>query len=316
MNFLTIQYFVTVAEELNITRAAERLFISQQSLSKHIIRLEEEVSAELFKRSPSLSLTYAGKCFLKAATRLLDTKRQMIMELDDINNLKRGELRIGISHTRGRVFLPQVLPLFSKKYPLIEIIIKEGNSEALENWLQHGQIDLIIGFSPINLDAAETIDILQESLFAVVPQRYIKELFPGTHEEKIVEFKKGFNLALIKDYPFLILNSGNRIRTLLDHYLNKHGIQVNIKMEMESIESLLSLAGEEMGVTIYPEMFVKHLSPLMLHEQKSPVYFFPIDDPETIGNLVVAYHRDRYLSDAASDFIEMCKTRIRKFYTV
>ena len=63
MNFLTLKYFIAVAEELSITKASEKLFISQQSLSKHIIKLEKELEVTLFERAPTMSLTYAGKRF-------------------------------------------------------------------------------------------------------------------------------------------------------------------------------------------------------------------------------------------------------------
>src|SRR5699024_5857322 len=70
MNFLHLKYFLLVAEELNITRAAERLFISQQSLSNHISNMEKELDVKLFTRSPKLSLTYAGDLLVETATQI------------------------------------------------------------------------------------------------------------------------------------------------------------------------------------------------------------------------------------------------------
>lgn len=69
MNFLHLKYFLLVAEELNITRAAERLYISQQSLSNHISNMEKELDVKLFTRSPKLSLTYAGICWWRPPPR-------------------------------------------------------------------------------------------------------------------------------------------------------------------------------------------------------------------------------------------------------
>lgn len=314
MNFLSLQYFVVVAEEMNITKASERLYISQQSLSKQIIKLEKTLGVKLFNRTPSLSLTYAGIRVLHAATRILDIRRQIVMEIDDINHHKRGELRVGISYTRGRVFLPKVLPKFTREHPLIDINVKEGNSEELEDWLLHGQIDLLIGFSPIVLDVAETVYILQERLLLVVPQKFMMDIFPDNYERKILEFEQGAEVDTFIDCPFLLVTSGNRIRTLFDHYISRRGVTVNIILEMESIETLLSLACEEMGITIYPEMFVKNLSPLMREDPKSPIHFFPINDPSTKGELVIAYHRERYLSEAAKDFMHECKNISQDFY--
>ena len=76
MNFLHLKYFLMVAKELNITRAAERLYISQQSLSNHISNLEKELETKLFVRSPKLSLTYAGEQLVDTATQILDLQSQ------------------------------------------------------------------------------------------------------------------------------------------------------------------------------------------------------------------------------------------------
>jgi DNA-binding transcriptional LysR family regulator len=117
-----------VAEELNITKAAQRLFISQQALSNHIRHLEKYYETRLFNRTPALELTYAGARLVKAATKILDLHRQIRNEIDDINHHRRGKLQLGISHTRGRAFLPDILPQFKMDHPLVEITLEEGNS--------------------------------------------------------------------------------------------------------------------------------------------------------------------------------------------
>ena len=102
MNFLNLQYFVMAADEGNITRAAEKLNISQQSLSNHIANLEKTFQVELFVRKPSLTLTYAGERLYSHAVRILDIQSQIENEMKDISKHKNGVLRIGISYTRGR----------------------------------------------------------------------------------------------------------------------------------------------------------------------------------------------------------------------
>ena len=102
MNFSNLQYFVTVADELNVTKAAEKLYISQQSLSNQIIKLENELGVKLFARNPGLKLTYAGDRLYKSARHILDLHNQMLSEIEDIKDNKKGKLRIGISHTNRR----------------------------------------------------------------------------------------------------------------------------------------------------------------------------------------------------------------------
>ncbi len=312
MNFLNLYYFTVVAEELNITKAAERLFISQQSLSNHILKLEKVLGIKLFDRTPAFTLTFAGNRLLNAAAQILNIKRQIIMEIDDINNHRRGELRIGISHTRGRVILPKLLPAFCAAHPFIDVSITEGNSQQLEDWLRHGRIDLLIGFAPILLDEAETMDILLERLLLVVPRKIMTSLYPDSYQEMINKFQMDVDVAAFKNCPYLMMSTENRTRTIFDRYMQHIAMPFNIILEMESIETLLSLACEGMGITVYPEMFVKNLSPFIRSDIDSPVCFFPLNDPSTIGDLVIAYHRDRYLSDSAKDFMTEC-TKIDYF---
>ena len=144
MNFLHLKYFLLVAEELNITRAAERLYISQQSLSNHISNMEKELNVKLFTRSPKLSLTYAGDLLVETATQILDLHSQFLAKVGDINRHYMGVLRLGISHTCGLALLPDILPQFQAEFPMVEFSLFEGNSTHLEDELAHGRVDLIV----------------------------------------------------------------------------------------------------------------------------------------------------------------------------
>ena len=89
MNFSHLEYFLTVAQELNITRAAERLYISQQALSQHISKLEGQYGVPLFVRKPQLDLSYAGKTLLPHAERLLHEEKlvESIIEVLLVSNI-------------------------------------------------------------------------------------------------------------------------------------------------------------------------------------------------------------------------------------
>ena len=152
MNFQHLKYFLMVAEELNITRAAERLYISQQSLSNHIGNLERELDVKLFTRSPKLSLTYAGGLLVDTASQILDLHSQYLTKVGDINKQYLGVLRVGISHTCGLALLPDILPRFRAEFPQVEFSLFEGNSTQLEDELSHGRTDLIICFQPIIME--------------------------------------------------------------------------------------------------------------------------------------------------------------------
>ena len=142
MNFLHLKYFLMVAEELNITRAAERLYISQQSLSSHISNMERELNVKLFTRSPKLALTYAGDQLVQTATQIIDLYSQYLSKVGDINRHYLGVLRVGISHTCGLALLPEILPRFRSEFPMAEFSLFEGNSTQLEDELLEYQRSL------------------------------------------------------------------------------------------------------------------------------------------------------------------------------
>lgn len=299
MNFSNLEYFAVVAEELNVTKAAERLYISQQSLSNQIIKLENELNVKLFTRTPSLSLTYAGACLLDHARHILDLHNQMLSEIEDIKNNKRGMIKIGVSHTRGRVLLPNILPSFQAKYPLYEVNLIEGNTETLENKLRHGEIDVVLSFTPRIQDGIESIKLVTDRLLLVVHRKFMNELFGEKTDYMRGKFSQSVDIAAFKNCPFLLLTKGNRIRTLMDNYMSKNKISPNIILETENTETAFALALKGMGIAVYPEMFLT--SAAVYNE----VDFFPITSEETLATLAVSYAQGRYLSKAVQDFIEI-----------
>ena len=308
MNFLNLQYFLAVAQELNITKASQQLRISQQSLSNHILKLEKELGTQLFIRTPALSLTYAGRTLQKSASQMLDLKRQMVSEIEDISNNHRGELRIGISFTRGQTILPDILPRFKKTHPFVDISLMEQNSEALESALQHGLIDLMIEFTPIKLESAESIQIFKDRLFLIVPRSYMDELYGNKADDMRARFETDVDITAFKEYPFLMLKKGNKARSIMDEYFLRHGITPHILMETENTQTAFALAVQGMGIAVYPEMFLCSRHALSLPNLMSPpVDCFPLNDPLTVRMLAIAYDKNRYVTNVMRDFIDLSK---------
>lgn len=307
MNFLNLQYFLVVAEELSFTRAAEKLYISQQSLSNHIIKLEKEFGVELFNRSTPLSLTYAGARLAKMTTQILDLEKQISIEMEDISNSKRGKLTIGISHTRGRAFLPSILPIYKERYPGVELSLAEGNTYELEEKTIHGSVDLMIGFAPSMTGELEMVDVLTERIYLIVPDVIFKRQFDDEYESVHKQLEKGIDINLFKNSPFLMMSTRNRLRCIADEYFAKNNIKPNIVLITENIETLLALCIEGMGITFYPEMFVKKMSPLIMSGPEKRIHIFPLNDRSTDGTLMIGYHKKRYLSNSAKKFIDLVK---------
>ena len=99
-------------------------------------------------------------------------------EIRDIKDFSTGQLSIGVSHTRGRVILPEILPYYQDLYPGIELKLVEGNSKELAADLLHGDIDLVIDLLPLSVENVETVPICKEEILLVVPDQVLETAFP------------------------------------------------------------------------------------------------------------------------------------------
>ena len=144
MNFMSMEYFLAVASRRNITKAAEDLHITQQTLSAHIAAIEKELACQLFLRSNPLELTYAGEVFLRYATNIHEGYQSMWNEFNDLTLNQRGKLLVGIDYTRSRTLMPKIISAFQTQYPHIEVRMQEGTNKVLQQRLLNKEVDLII----------------------------------------------------------------------------------------------------------------------------------------------------------------------------
>ena len=294
-----------VAEELNITRAAERLYISQQSLSNHISNMEKELNVKLFTRSPKLSLTYAGDQLVQTATQILDLHSQFLTKVGDINRHYLGALRVGISHTCGLALLPEILPAFREEFPLVEFALFEGNSTQLETELSHGRVDLIICFQPIIMEGVKSAPLTEERLMMVVPKSVTNQLFGANADAVRRRFAEGADISAFREQSFILIKKGNRTRNIVDNYFNRYNFRPKLILETENTVTTLAMAKAGIGITICPELFLRAFPSAAAAEQD--VDLFPLTDPSTFSKLVVGYRSDRYLSHFGERFIELAQ---------
>lgn len=311
INFLNLEYFLAVAEELNITRAAKRLYISQQSLSNHISNMEKEFGVQLFNRTMPLTLTYAGRSLKTRAKQLLDLKDETYRELSDIKDFTTGQLSIGVSHTRGRFLLPAILPAYREKFPNIELNLIEGNSQELSSALIHGEIDLMVDLLPFKAENVESIPICEEEILLVVPDQILDSFFPGEQDEIKKRLEENPDILLLRDCPYLLIHKGNRVRTIADEIFEDAQLTPTILLETENIETVLALAAKGMGITFYPRMFVSgNTDSKDGVVRKTGLNYYSLNYSRSHGVLAFGCHRGRYLSQATKEFIRISKENI------
>lgn len=314
LNFLNLEYFLVAAEELNFTKAAKRLYISQQSLSNHISNMEKEFDIILFDRTSPLTLTYAGQVLKERAREMLDLRDETYREIRDIKDFSTGQLSIGVSHTRGRVILPEILPYYQALYPGIDLKLVEGNSKELAEDLLHGDIDLVIDLLPLSVENVETVPICKEEILLVVPDQILENAYPGHLEEIREHLAQSVDMKLLEHCPFVLLKKGNRVRTIADEILTEAQITPKIALETENIETVMALSRRGMGITFYPKMFISGEIPSTQQREvflkKSHLNLYSLNYDRAHGVLGVGYHKSHYISRATKEFIRIVKEKI------
>lgn len=318
MNFQNLEYFITVAKERNITRAAESLGITQQALSNQISRLEQELGCSLFDRKNGFELTPSGRCFYDASVKILDINQETANLLNDINDNQRGELRIGISFSRGQAILPLLLPEFQRMYPNVTLRVTEGVTETLEAAFEKGQIDLLFEYAPFSLDSAVTTNLMREKAYLAVPRTLLEEHFKDEADAVIAEYHKKPDLKIFKDFPFVMLKEHDRIRSLVLREFTYNGVTPHIVMETQNIQTAFVLATEGLGIAVVPEIYLK--SPYTVCSSENPevekkALILPFPGNRYIDTVAIGYNSGRYVSKIAKSFIELSERKFRQIAT-
>lgn len=196
MNFASLEYFEVLARERNFTRAAEKLHITQQSLSSNIAKMERELGCQLIVRHVPLDLTYAGEVLLRYAATFREERAQMQQEFCDISQNQRGVLRIGVAYTRGRTILPDVILEFQRKYPLIRIDLVEDSNDVLHRKLLDGDVDLAIAHFPESMPGITLREFYREEVVLLVARELFCSIYGDETQERIRLFEEGDHSAL------------------------------------------------------------------------------------------------------------------------
>lgn len=301
MNFQSMEYFTIIAEERNFTRAAERLHITQQSLSAHIASIEQELGCQLLVRRVPLELTYAGRTFLSYAMDWQESFKSMTKEFNDISQNQKGQLRIGLAHSRSRIIMPLLVKRFLEQYPNIEIdLIVINNREQAEK--KEG-LDLIISTFDGRSSGFEYEDFYEEEIVLLASLEMLERV--GVDPQAVAKEIGGGNLSGLAACPFILLGnetapSGATALALF----TKSKIQPQIKVRAMDQQTILSLCAEGVGACFSPE----HMIYAMLSdEQLSRMVMFHLP-PQFHYTFQFAYPKHKYQWSVVKDFIKIARS--------
>lgn len=281
-------YFSEVAKQLNFTKAATILHVSQPALSKTIKGLETELGVTLFYRaSHQLELTDAGEAFLINAKQVLDAFDNLKTELNDVKDLKKGEIRIGIPPIIGAAFFSKLISRFIEDYPEIEITLTEVGSKKIKDGVEEGSLDIgLICNLPVQESSFKTIELLRDPLHLIV------------HKHHSLAAKKTIDFTNIADESFILYRQDFTLYDSILDACSKHGFTPHIVCESSQKEFMLEMVEAKLGVALLPSKICEEIN-------NDQVVALPFVKPKVNLNLGLIWKKNKYLPFAVREFITM-----------
>jgi DNA-binding transcriptional LysR family regulator len=244
MELHQLRYFVTVVRDGTFTKAAERLYITQPSLSEQIRKLETELGSPLFQRlGRRLALTSAGESLLPHAEKVMFELEQARARVQEVRGLRRGRLSIGVLPSVSARLLPKFLAEFRHQHPGVEVSLREENdSVEFEQMVHEGVLDLAIVRLPVRRNDLEVEFLVREPLVMVVP--------PGHR----LGDKRSVALAELANESFVTMKPGHGLRECLQKYCRQAGFDPHIVFEAGHLGSVIGLVLAGVGITVVPRM--------------------------------------------------------------
>jgi len=289
MEFRQLQYFLMLCNELHFSQAAEKLGISQPTLSQQIRVLEDEIGVPLFDRIGKKTMkTEAGMILEKYTLEITQTIENAKNELSDLTNQHAGRIRVAVLPSDLDYRLAPLLANFHKDFPNTKVqVIPSINilNQVLDN-----EVDIGVGLA-IQPDSR----IQRKSFYKETYSLYVHEAHPLAHRERISPVD-------LQNVPLVIYPEGFYGRQLVETWYSKHGLTVEVIMETGSVTSLLQLVSEGVGAAIHPSQLIESFQSLGI--RAIPMEGSPIRDLE------IFHRNDKYLSIAAKTFMK----RLEEFF--
>ncbi|WP_371376990.1 LysR family transcriptional regulator [Sporomusa aerivorans] len=290
MELRQLKYFLAVSEEGQITKAAERLHITQPPLSQQIILLEQDLGVQLFNRTKKhIRLTEAGQILQQRAKQIIELLKTTRDEVQDSSNGVRGKLTIGMITSSGRFLIPEQIQEFHRTYPLISYDLRQGDTQRILELLNSHLIEIGFVLLPVDTSLYNFVALPNEGMIMVAAPHFL-----------VSDNDKELTLNKLKDQPWLI---HRRYETIIYDYCHQLGFEPNILCISDEVAPLLLYAQLKIGIALVPESAINLLpsSSLLVRKIIKPSV------PTTSGLIWLKNHA---LSTAATNFIEIFRQRL------
>jgi len=304
-------YVYEVYKERNFTRAAEKLFISQPSLSVAIKNIEKKIGADLFERmGNNVRLTEVGEAYISSTKQIIAAEKEFLDRINDINNLKTGKIVVGGTNYLSSYVLPRVINQFNRLYPYIEVELVEANSYNLATMIRNEQIDIIIDSFDEKMDDYQGFFLSSEDILLCVPKdRKINEklnqfqIEPESFYNGNVSIKdvEAVPIKIFEDEKFILLKKGNDMYKRAMNFFNADDIEPKVVYRVDQLNISYALADSGIGLCFITDTFLKY------GRISDNVFLYKVKNEQCSRNLYIAHKKNKYCTKAMAEFIKTTK---------
>lgn len=249
MNVRSMEYLLAIEKTGSLSAAGQLLKVSQPTLTVFVQGLEQQLGAALFRREGRcLVPTAQGRVLLNAAREIVAVKEQTYQTIHRLTHRQSSRIVIGATPLRGSLMVAQVFPAFNRRFPDVELVIREGYTRDIKDWVQRGQVDCALSSYISGEEGFEIIATMKEEIVAAVP---------GFHPMAAMARERGDALPCVDircfaDSPFVLMAEGNTARAVYDRIMEKEGLRPTEVFETNNLLVLCRMVGQGMGVALIP----------------------------------------------------------------
>ena len=285
MDIRHLLYFVEVAKQESFTKAADALYLTQPTISKMVKSLEDELGVTLIRRSTKhIELTDAGYAVLNQAQQIVESMKNLEVELNDVLQLRKGSIRIGLPPMVGSLYFAPIIGAFKAAFPQIELHLFEEGARSLEKKVEDGIIYVAVCTLPLHSQKLETVEIIKEPLVVIFPKAHRLTQTQGISIEQISNEK----LVLFTD------DFGLHERVL--SCFSMENFQPQVSCVSSQWDFIMEMVAAGMGVSMLPAKVCENrlIAGVRAVPLQTPVYW----------DLILTWDRQRYQSFATRQWIE------------
>jgi LysR family hydrogen peroxide-inducible transcriptional activator len=241
-----IEYFITIAGTLSFNRAAQRLNVSQPTLTTQIVALEQALGLQLFERSRSGTvLTAIGRELLPVARRVSEEFQGFLDRAESVSRGPGGTYRLGVTPTLGPYLLPYILPALHRRYNALKLSIREDAPRDLEAGLASGQYDLILTALPVDDSRLTVTPLFREPLKLAIPA-----------DHRLADRKRVSRKDLKGEFV-LTIDEHHHFHRQIEQLCGRLGAQLRRDYEGTSLDTLRHMVVMGLGVAFLPALYIR-----------------------------------------------------------